>query len=487
MRRLFPLLSLALLATGLTACHRQPEGASKVVVIGAPPKLRDPIEGELAASDAVLLQNVGQGLVAFDANGNIVAGLAERWNVSDDGLSYIFRLAATKWPDGHKVTAQQVARLLKREVGPRSKNPIKDALGAVEDIVAMTDRVVEIRLLAPRPNLLAVLAQPELGIVRNGLGTGPFSIDPKASEAGALRLVRDVLTPEEDLMRKEEVLLAGADARHAIDGFIAGKSDMVLGGTFADLDYAQHARLPRDTLRFDPVAGLFGFVPVRSGSPFDNADLRRLLSQSINRDGLIAALGVPGLGPRATVLEAGLDGIAPPPPPAWMNAPLEARRNDLLAQAIRLFGNKPKPAIRLLLPQGAGADVLLRQLQGDWGALGFAVERASSESSADLRLIDAVAPSTSPAWFVRAFRCGLVPVCDSTADQLMDAARSATISQQRYALIVQAAAKIDDEQLFIALGAPVRWSLVSGRIEGFAGNRFGVHTLTNLMTRPGGD
>ena len=30
--------------------------------------------------------------------GNIVAGLAERWNVSDDGLSYIFRIASTEWP-----------------------------------------------------------------------------------------------------------------------------------------------------------------------------------------------------------------------------------------------------------------------------------------------------------------------------------------------------------------------------------------------------
>lgn len=486
MRRLFPLLSLALLAMGLIACHEQPEGASKVVVIGEAPKLRDPTDGDLAAPDAVLMQNVGQGLVAFDANGNIVAGLAERWNVSDDGLSYIFRLAATKWPDGHKVTAQQVARLLKREIGPRSKNPIKDALGAVDDIVAMTDRVIEIRLLSPRPNLLAVLAQPDLGIVRNGLGTGPFSVGPKPSEAGGLRLVRDVLTPEEDVMRKEEVLLGGADARRAIESFILGQSDLVLGGTFADLPYAQHARLPRDTLRFDPVAGLFGLIPVRAGSNFDNADLRRLLSQSINRDGLIAALGVPGLGSRATVLEGGLDGIAPPPLPAWMSVSLETRRSELVAEATRLFGNT-KPVIRLLLPQGAGGDVLLRQLRSDWGAVGFPVERAASESTADLRLIDAVAPSTSPAWFVRAFRCEAVPVCNSQADQLMDAARAATISQQRYALILQAAAKIDDEQLFIALGAPVRWSLVSGRIQGFAGNRFAIHTLTNLMSKPAGD
>jgi peptide/nickel transport system substrate-binding protein len=39
---------------------------------------------------------------------------------------------------------------------------------------------------------------------------------------------------------------------------------------------------------------------------------------------------------------------------------------------------------------------------------------------------------------------------------------------------------MDDQQLFIPIAAPVRWSLVSNRIEGFAGNRFARHTLTSL-------
>ena len=149
--------------------------------------MSDPARGPLAPPDKVLLQNVAQGLVRFDTAGNIVGGLAERWNVSDDGLSYIFRLETTNWPDGRKLTADQVARILKRATGPRSQNELKDTLGAVEDIVAMTDRVIEIRLTAPRPNLLALLAEPEMAVVRNGVGTGPFvAATDKAS--GELRL-----------------------------------------------------------------------------------------------------------------------------------------------------------------------------------------------------------------------------------------------------------------------------------------------------------
>jgi peptide/nickel transport system substrate-binding protein len=170
MRRTLAYLALAAVALGPSACRPRQTGAVNIVVIGAEPKIRDPVLGPLPAPDAVLVGSVAQGLVRFDAAGNIVGGLAERWNVSDDGMSYIFRLAAAKWSDGRPVTAQQVARLLKRAIGPRSKDPLKDTLGAVDDIVAMTDRVIEIQLAAPRPNLLAILAQPELAVLKGNRG-----------------------------------------------------------------------------------------------------------------------------------------------------------------------------------------------------------------------------------------------------------------------------------------------------------------------------
>ena len=482
-RRASSLLLVLGIAAALPACRPEPEGTVKVAVIGGQPKLRDPALGPLSPAEGVLLQNVAQGLVRFDSGGNVVGGLAERWNVSDDGLSYIFRLAATEWPDGRKITAQQVARVLKRAIAPRSKNPLKDTLGAVQDIVAMTDRVIEIRLAAPRPNLLALLAQPELAVVRNGHGTGPFTIAADRAQDGALRLTREAPSPDEEVSRPEEVLLSGASAQDAVRAFAAGKVDLVLGGTFADLPYARRVRLPRGSVRFDPASGLFGLVPLHSGDALDDPAARRLLSQALDRDAFINALGVPGLAARATVLEPGLDGVPAPLPPPWTGIALEDRRPALLAEADRLFGPE-RPMIRVALPEGPGADVLLMQLIRDWGGLGFPVERASSRSGANFRLVDAVAPSSSPAWFLRQFRCGAVTVCDAEADTLLDAARTAPVPAQRYALLAQAAARIDGMQLFIPLAAPVRWSLVSPRIRGFAGNRFARHTLTDLEQTP---
>src|SRR3982750_1112532 len=122
MRHILSLLLVSVLALVPTACRQQPHGVMKAVIIGGDPELRDPSLGPLPPADEVLLQNVAQGLVRLDGSGNIVAGLAERWNVSDDGLSYIFRIASTQWPDGRKVTAQQVAKILTREIGPGSRN-----------------------------------------------------------------------------------------------------------------------------------------------------------------------------------------------------------------------------------------------------------------------------------------------------------------------------------------------------------------------------
>ena len=462
------------------ACRPEPEGPLKAVVIGGEPKLRDPALGPLPPSDAVLLENVAQGLVRFDASGNIVGGLAERWNVSDDGLSYIFRIASKNWPDGSKITAQQVARLLKRQVADHSRNSLKDSVGAIDDIVAMTDRVVEIRLLAPRPNLLTLLAQPEFAILRGNDGTGPFSGVWTGGPGGEVRLSREIVAGDGESPEHEEVLIAGASAGDAVRDFAQGKSDVVLGGNFADLPLTTGVRLPRNALRFDPASGLFGLVPAQRGGKLDNPAVRALLSQAIDRTAFVTALRVPGLAPRATLLEQGLDGTPAPVAPAWFAASLADRVAQLRADADRLLG-KSKPVIEIALPQGPGADLLLTELKRDWGAIGLTVEQAQSPAGADFVLIDEVAPSSSSSWFVRRFRCGATATCDSEADRLMDAARQTPVPTQRYALLTQAAGRIDDLQLFIPIAAPVRWSLVSIRVQGFAGNRYARHTLTDLQ------
>src|SRR4029453_589184 len=181
-------LTAAMLATSLMlgACGRNSSEVTRVAVIGAEPKLVETVSAPLSAGDALIRSNMAQGLVRFDERGQVIPGLAERWNVSDDGLSYIFRLQTGEWQDGRKIKADEVAKILRRQLRVTSTNTLKDTLGAVGEIVAMTDRVIEIRLKAPPPNLLQLLAQPEFGFVRASVGTGPFHV-PTIEVAATIR------------------------------------------------------------------------------------------------------------------------------------------------------------------------------------------------------------------------------------------------------------------------------------------------------------
>ncbi len=478
-RRALCIALVAAAASLAMGCDRQAGGTVEVVVIGDVPEVTDPSKAPIGPADALLLASTAQGLVRFDARGLVEPGLAETWNVSDDGLSYIFRLANTEWPSGRRVTAEQVARLLRRAVAKSSKNPLRDAFGAIDEIVPMTDRVLEIRLSAARPELLQMLAQPEMALLYREEGAGPF----RASRDGDIfSLERDVAAPDEEETRNEELQLRAASADEAVEAFAAGDADLVIGGTFADLPFARAAELPRRALQFDPASGLFGLVPVKADGPLANPEVRQLLSQAIDRDALLAGLAVPGLVPRTTVLEPGLANIPDPAPQPWVATPLDQRRPALVAAARGLFGNE-RPVITVSLPKGLGSDLLLGRLRQDWGAIGVTVERADKPSAADFRLVDDVAPSNAPAWFLRGFRCGVAKVCDEQADQLLEGARSTTVLAQRYALLLEASRRIDAVHLFIPLAAPIRWSLVSPRISGFAGNRFAIHTLTGLEER----
>ncbi len=84
----------------------------------------------------------GQGLVAFDAQGDVAAGLAESWIVSDGGQSYIFRLRRAKWANGQPVKADMVAKILQQRM-----RASPDLLaGLTPEVRAMTDRIIEVRL-----------------------------------------------------------------------------------------------------------------------------------------------------------------------------------------------------------------------------------------------------------------------------------------------------------------------------------------------------
>jgi peptide/nickel transport system substrate-binding protein len=300
-----------------------------------------------------------------------------------------------------------------------------------------------------------------------------------------------------DEAQEQRVRLAAAAAPAAIKMFVDGDTELVLGGTVSDFPLTTAVKLPRGSLRVDPVIGLFGLVPARGEGPAADPAIRALLDEAIDREAMVAALGVPGLQSRLSLLQPGVDGFTQYAQPPWAALTLDQRRAELVERARSLFppppvaeegedstAQAPRPVIRVAVPGGPGGAIILQRLAADWGPLGLQVEDAGDEP-ADFRFIDEVAPSASPAWFLRRFRCQYVPVCSEEADQLLDAARLTGFPPQRVRFFADAERIMRAEVLFMPVAAPVRWALAGRDVEGFAENRFARHTLTDLRSANG--
>ena len=483
MKRASLIAILAAAAAALAGCSETETGPVGVSAIGPQPRLANPNLNMLEPPSAFLTEAAAQGLVRFDAAGEIEPALAQSWIVSDDGLRYTFRIRRTQWPDGSRVTAEQVAERLRAAISNASRNRLKTVLGGIDEIEAMTDQVIEISLAGPRPYLLQLLAQPELAVLVDGRGAGPYRAAPAAPGVISLSVPPPADEEEEDdLPRPRELLLRGEAPSRAVARFATNETDLVIGGTVGDLPIARAAELPNGRLAFDPAVGLFGlaFAEAEEGEPLADPAVRRALSMAIDRDSIVAALAVPALQPRYRIVPPIPEELPRTALPDWATAPMPMRRQSA-AQTIATLDEPLR--LRVAMPDGPGYRLVFAHIRRDWRLIGVEAERVAPGAQADLELIDAVAPALMASWYLRHFTCETDRVCDPAADGALEAARKARTSGEREAQLALADQILVGITPFIPIATPVRWSLVSPRLTGFRPNRFARHPAETLIAQ----
>ena len=161
---------------------------------------------------------------------------------------------------------------------------------------------------------------------------------------------------------------------------------------------------------------------------------------------------------------------------------LEARREqarDRVTAWTRQTGQRAR--VRLWLPDGPGADRLVNALSMDLATIGVDLRRAQFPQGADLVMIDRLARYPSARWFLNQFNCALLPgPCSPDADLLVTESLSANGAQEAGNLLVEAEGALIAQEVYIPLGAPVRWSLVRSGLEGFSENSWSRHPLYAL-------
>jgi oligopeptide transport system substrate-binding protein len=469
----------ALLLT--TSCDRRADTGPVIVsVIGEAPAVAGTDRRLLTTPDRLLTDAVAEGLVRFDAAGQIEGGLAERWTVTDDGTSYIFRLRPARWSNGEPGRAQQVVTLLKRQLARGARNSLAPYLSAIDDVVEMTPEVIEVELARPRPDLLKLFAQPELALVRASTrgGAGPFRIASTGAHAVLLRPIEDPdRDPDADALTPEDnVRLIGERAARAIVRFVNRQSDMVTGGTITDWPVVQRADPTAATIRLDPAAGLFGLAVTRRDGLLADAQTRAALAAAFDRAALVVAVS-PDWTATETLLPDQLDSLSPPTQPAWAPVPREQRLAAIRTRVAAWRATAGTPTLGLALPAGTGGTLLWTRLAADLYAMGIRpVRHALDDPAADLRLIDLVAPYDSARWYLSE----ACLACSDEAQQAIEAARLAPTLDARAATIARADIALTADAAFIPLARPFRWSLVSLRLAQWQANARAWHPLNHL-------
>lgn len=463
------------------------KGPIELAVIGAPESLFE--QGVRLPSAAQHLRAAtDEGLVALNPAGQVVPALAERWIVTEDGMSYIFRLRDSTWPDGEEITATDVRKLLRDAITRLKGTSLGLDLGKVRDVRAMTGRVVEVRLTAPMPDLLRILAQPELGFVKSGSGAGPMVMS-RDDEAMLARL--SALPPEtRGLPAREDwqevarpVSVRALGARAAVAAFSRGEVDLVLNGSLADFPLAEAGPLSRGTIQVDPALGLLGLAVRREEGLLADPARREALSMALDRGALIQPFGLNGWQARSWIVPP--ESYTTPPYLAdrWAGASLDDRRETAAARVRAWVAANPdqEAVVRVALPRGPGGDLLFRQLAEAWAQIGVKTVRAAPDDVVDLELRDTIARYAAPRWYLNQFNCSLkASLCSPEADALVEQSLTDPDAATRERLLIEAHAALTAREVFIPLGAPVRWSLVRGSIRNYLPNEWGLHPLFPL-------
>lgn len=176
--------------------------------LGAEPATLDP-HLSTGIPESVCEYNIYEGLVRLDEKNNPVPAAAESWTVSDDGLTYTFKIRkGAKWSDGAAVTANDFEYAWKRLLDPATaseyayqgyylKNGEEFNAGKIKDsskvgVDAKDAQTLVATLGAPCPYFLSLLAHTSLLPVKKAsvdanptgwavkgtsiVGNGPFKI-----------------------------------------------------------------------------------------------------------------------------------------------------------------------------------------------------------------------------------------------------------------------------------------------------------------------
>jgi oligopeptide transport system substrate-binding protein len=467
-----------------------------------------------------ILMDLYEGLVAFAADGRIVPGMAERWEVSADGLIWTFHLRDDlRWSNGDALDAPQFVASMQRALDPETAAPLASLFASIRNapavmrgemaptalgITARDARTVVIELTQPTALLerlvLPIAAPIHLpSLQRHGaqhtrpgkhVGNGAYRLVEWTPQA-SLRLERNPHFHAASTVAIEQVRFhVTEDANTEQKRFVAG-----------DLDFTEvvpPGRLDRlrarfgSQLRISPYLGSFYFGYNLRRAPFAaRPALRRALALAIDRDLLTRYITGLGETPAYALVPPSMYGEAAIAPPDASKSQAErvAEARRLYAESgysrdapleVELRYNTSTPHRRLALAVAAmwreQLGVRTRLVNEEWKV--FVQNRRSGRLTEVFRG-GWIADVDDPLTFLEAFD-GVGPsnwtgYTDATFSRALATARGIADPSLRRRRQAEAEALLMQSQPILPIYFYVSKHLVRDAVEGFVANPLDRH------------
>ena len=264
-------------------------------------------------SSASIAAKLFNGLVRLNENLEIVPDIAERWEISKDGLRYKFFLKRdVKFSNGREIKAQDFKYSFERVLNPKTKSPntwvFEKVLGSrefqdglsdnVKGFKVINDYVFEIQLKMPFAPFLSMLTmtpcyvipEEEVGIKGDGfssepIGSGPFVLK-KWLHNRELNLEANSGYFGEKAKVKGIVYKIIPEDLTALAEFELGNLDVI------SLPSSAYSRFKNDKERNKHIIALNGLNTYYLGMntsrhPFDNRNIRRAVAYAIDRERIL--------------------------------------------------------------------------------------------------------------------------------------------------------------------------------------------------------
>ena len=288
------LCALMTMSIALIGCSGDKAKDSSEIVVGIPQDLEDSLDPHkaLAAGTKEILFNVYEGLLKPDSQGNNIPAVAESYTVSEDLMSYTFKLRdGIKFHNGKNVTADDVKYSIDKFAGiSDGSEPLVSAFSVIEEVNIIDDKTVDVVLNTPDTDLPTYLAMVSAAIIPKdnenpdtvAIGTGPYKYVSRSPQENVICEAFDDYWGEKANI-KNVTFKVESNADSIVMDLLGGSIDF-----YARLTIDQVKQLNDEFSVYEGTMNLVQALYLNNNvKPFDDVRVRQALSYATDVDEIL--------------------------------------------------------------------------------------------------------------------------------------------------------------------------------------------------------